>query len=101
MIKEAGVIIGLMEEEVKIYGEFNELATKKQEAIEAEDIESLDKLVKLEQALIMKVSRIETKRKNIIIDYANENDVKPNEIEGIFSNSLDEISKARMDMLKK
>jgi len=76
----AGALADILEQEALLYQDAAEISIKKTDIIVHGKIEELDSLVKAEQAIILKIGRLEDERENIVLALSEELDLN---LEGV------------------
>lgn len=76
----AGALAGVLEQEALLYRDAADISSKKTDIIVHGKIEELDSLVKAEQAIILKIGRLENEREKIVLALSEELDM---DLEGV------------------
>lgn len=93
-------IVDLIEKEVAIYCEYAEVSKTKTDIIQRDDLKALDSLLKIEQVLVMKIARLESKRDFYIKKFKNKHNISGPVDSGLLEDSMDYATKKKLDSLK-
>lgn len=80
MEKDWTVLIDTMEQQIAVYHELLALATEKQEVLVKGDLPELEKITRVEEALILRVGRLEEARRNVHLALADRFSLSPDEL---------------------